>query len=331
MPIATRTIQNSIDFARKMTFNRNTVIGNSLDPALTSANMVMQTILSPPFTWWWNNEELQFTCNPTPNSATATNSSSVGGTLTVTATNTFAVGNQVQVGVQTAGYSGSLATFNGQIFQIATASPTQFTITLPAGAVTGTDTSSAVWTNVTTQDYTIAVPNFSHIEHASVLDLVAIPGTSNPVLYKPAKWWELEVKNEIALETSANRPAFISPHIEDGNGNMTFRLESAPDKPYPVSLHVQLAPPVLANGVNSTWAPIPDYMSYIYDWGFLALMWQFADDPRWQYAEQKFKAGLLARAEGLTEQERNIFLNNWEALTGIQQMKIQQGVASRGQ
>ena len=322
MPIATRTIQNSIDFARKMTFNRNPVIGNSLDPALSAAKMVMQTILSPPFEWWWNNEELQFTCNPTANSATASNSSSTAGTLTVTATNTFAVGNQV---IPTT-YSGSLANLNGQIFQIATATGSSFTITLPAGAPTGTDTSAAVWTNVTTQDYTIAVPNFSHIEHASVQDLV---GATAP--YTPGKWFELTIKNELALESSQNRPAFLSPHIEDGNGNMTFRLSSAPDKPYPVSIHVQLAPPALANGVNSTWGPIPDYMQYIYDWGFLALMWQFADDNRWQYASQQFKAGLLARAEGISEEERNIFLNNWESLTGEQQMKKQQGTAMRGQ
>jgi hypothetical protein len=321
MPIATRTIQNSIDFARKMTFNRNPVIGNSLDPALSAARMVQQTILSPPFEWWWNNKELQFTCNPTPNSATASNSVSAGGTLTVTATNTFAVGDQLTA----KSYAGSLISFNGQIFQVTTATGSNFTVTLQSGAATGTDASAAVWTNVTTQDYTIAVPNFSSIEHASVQDLGPAP------TYTPGKWYELEIKNELALESSANRPAFISPHVEDGNGNMTFRLSSAPDKPYPVSIHVQLAAPALANGVNSTWAPIPDYMAYIYDWGFLALLWQFADDNRWAYAAQQFKAGLLARAEGLTEEERNIFLNNWDALTGVQQMKHQQGVAARGQ
>ena len=325
MPIATRTIQNTIDFCKRLSFNRNPVIGNSMEPAMTAAAIVMQTMLSPPFEWWWNNEELQFTCNPTPNSATASTSTSTAGTLTVTATNTFAVGNQISP----TGYNGALVSFVGQIFQVATASGSQFTVTLLPGAATGTDTSAAVWTNVTTQDYTIPVPNFSHIEHASVLDLAPVVGS--PGSYTPLTWKELEIKNELALESNQNRPSFVSPHVEDGNGNMTFRLSSAPDKPYPVSIHVQLAAPALANGVNSTWAPIPDFMQYIYDWGFLALTWQFADDPRWAYASQQFKAGLLARAEGLTEEERNIFLNNWEALTGQQQMKIQQGNQVRGQ
>lgn len=327
MPIATRTIQDSIEFCKRLSFNRNPVIGNSLEPALTAASIVMQTILGAPFEWWWNNQEIVFTCSPTPNSATASNSVSAGGTLTVTATNTLAATNLVIP----QGYTGSLATLNGQIFELATTSGSNFTVTLPANAPTGTDTSAAVWTNVTTQDYTIPAPNFSHIEHASVYDLVQVQG-SIPPTYTTAKWWELETKNDIALEQYSGRPTYVSPHVEDGNGNMTFRVSPAPDKPYPISLHVQLTPPSLETlGVNSTWAPIPDFMQYIYDWGFLALMWQFADDPRSNYAEQKFKAALLGRAEGLTEEQKNIFLNNWSAMTTGQMMKQQQGIQSRQQ
>jgi len=36
----------------------------------------------------------------------------------------------------------------------------------------------------------------------------------------------------------------------------------------------------------------------------MSLMWFFADDPRAAYAGQKFTAGLLGRAEGLTEEDR---------------------------
>jgi hypothetical protein len=74
---------------------------------------------------------------------------------------------------------------------------------------------------------------------------------------------------------------------------------------------------------------MPDFMQYIYSWGFLALIWMFADDNRFQIANQKFTAGLLARAEGLTEEERNIFLNGWNNLTGQQTMWTQQGIQAR--
>jgi hypothetical protein len=139
----------------------------------------------------------------------------------------------------------------------------------------------------------------------------------------------MDVKNTLALDSIQGRPQFINPHTEDANGNVTFRLMPAPDLAYPVSIHIQLSAPEISS-LNATWAPIPDYMQYVYDWGFLALMWAFADDPRFTFANQKFTAGLLGRAQGLSEEERNIFLNNWNNLTGQQQQQTQQGIQARG-
>jgi hypothetical protein len=313
MALTTKTIQDTINWAKRFSFERNPVIGNSLEPALTSANMVMQTILAPPMDWWWNNKELGFTCNPTPAVATSTAVSIASGVVTVTAANTFAIGSPVlPSGLAT------LTPLNGQLLIVATASPTGFTALVPTLG-NGTDT-VGTFTGLSTQDYMLAVPNFSHIEHASVLDITPT-GT-------PIKWWELEVKNNLSLESSQNRPLFIGPHVEDANGNVTFRLASAPDQAYPVSLHVQLTAPAITS-INQTWAPLPDFMEYIYEWGFMALMWQFADDPRSQVANNNFKAGILARAEGLTEEERNIFLNNWEQLYQNPQTK-QMGAQARG-
>lgn len=320
MALTTKTISDTINWSKRLSFNRNPVIGNSLEPALTSANMVLQTILGPPFAWWWNNEELVFTCNPTPTFANATAVSISGGVMTVTASNTFATGNLLIGSLFT-----GLTALNGLLIQVATATSSQFTanVQLP----NGTDTTGK-FTNTTTQDYTIPAPTFSHIEHASVLDLT---GPSNSGVYTPVKWHEMTVKNNLSLESSSNRPDFVGPHVEDGNGNVTFRVMSSPDKPYPVSIHVQLAAPQITS-INQTWAPLPDFMEYIYEWGFMALIWQFSDDPqRAVYASNKFTSGLLARAEGLTEEERNIFLNNWDMLTQSQIMNRQQGIQARGQ
>lgn len=278
---------------------------------MTAAQIVMDTILSPPFTWWWNNLELVFTCNPVANSATASEIEITDGVLTVTADNTFAVGNLV---------IGSVFTYtalNGFLLRIDTVTPTSFTASVPFQDLSLTG-DTGISTNVTTQDYTISAPQFSHIEHASLYDL--------DVNGVPTKWWELKVQNNLSLESSKNRPMFVGPHVEDGLGNVTFRVFSSPDKAYPVSIHVQLAAPSITS-INQTWAPLPDFMQYIYTWGFMALMWSFSDDPRSEQANQKFKAGLLARSEGLTEEERNIFLNNWDMVTG--QVK-QQGQQARG-
>ena len=316
MPLATRTIQDSINWAKRYMFNRNPVIGNSLEPALTSANIVIQTILGPPFEWWWNNQDLVFTCNPTPKTATSTAVSIVSGTLTVTATNNFAIGDPIFA----SGFTGGATTANGNIFEVLTANGTGFTC---ATTLANTTDTVGTFTGLTTQDYTLNVPLFSHIEHASVLDLDSTGA--------PLKWYELTVKNNLSLESSQNRPQYIGPHIEDGNGNITFRMQSAPDKPYPVEIHVQLVPPQITS-INQTWAPLPDFMQNVYNLGFLALMLQFSDDPsRGAYYENKFKAALLGRQEGLSEEQRNIFLNNWEELQAGAALRMQQGMQARAQ
>lgn len=315
MAISTRTIQDSINWAKRFNFNRNPVIGNSLEPALTCASLVLQVILGPPFEWWWNNQRIVFTCNPTPKTATSTVISVASNVLTVTATNTFAV-NETIIASAIAGSSSAL---NGLILKVLTASASSFTaaVSLP----NSTDT-TGTFTSVTTQDYTVAAPNFSHIQKANVLDL-----DSDGV---PTKWMELTVNNELALESSQNRPEFIGPQSEDSSGNVTFRVFSSPDKAYPVEILAQNSAPAVTS-INQTWAPLPDYLSYIYNWGFLALMWQFSDDPRSAIANNQFKAALLGRQEGLSEEQKNIFLNNWQALQEGYLMKMQQGIAARGQ
>jgi hypothetical protein len=315
MALSTVKIADTIEFCKRLSFDRNPVIGNSLDPALTSANMVMQTVLGPPFSWWWNNEEIVFTCNPTLQVGAITNISIAAGVITVTLTSgtPFPVGSSVVLSAV------NVATqVNGQAFVIASSSATQFTANTSLANYTSAANTGAV-TATSTQDYSVVVPEFSHIEHSSVYD----------VNFTPSQWFELEVKNNLSLDTRPDRPRFINPHTEDGNGNMTFRVMPSPDKAYPISIHIQKAAPQL-NSINQTWAPIPDYMQYVYNWGFLALMWQFADDPRSQVANQKFLAGLLARAEGIDEEDRNAFLNAWHNLTGLENMKTQQGTQARG-
>jgi len=314
MAVSTITISQTMEWAKKLSFNRLSAIGNNLEPALTSANMVMQTILGPPFHYWWNNQEITFACNTIPNVSSAiTNVAVTNGVVTITVANTFAAGNLVLVsGLVTATW------LNGQLLTLASANST--TVTAPVNnkaTYASTPDTIGVLTAQTTQDYTVAAPAFSHIEHASVLDL----GATN-------KWWALQVKDNLGMDSVLARPSFLSPHTEDGNGNVTFRVMPAPSKNYPVDVHVQLAAPLITS-INQTWSPMPDYMRYIYSWGFLSLIWAFADDNRFQIANQKFTSGLLARAEGITEEDRNIFLSNWEGLTGRQNMQTSQGIQAR--
>lgn len=313
--LSTNTILGSMEWAKRFNFNRPSGIGNRLEPAKTSANIVMQSILSPPFKWWWNNEEWTFTCSPTPLTATPTGNVSItAGVLTMTVTTTIGV----QQIILLSGFTAATV-LNGQSAVILTNTGTTITAQINLPDLTSTAATGGLITAGTTQDYTLAIPEFSHIEHASVLDISKTPN----------KWIELSVKDNLALDSNTGRPEFIEPHVQDAAGNVTFRLMKAPNLAYPVSIHIQkTAVPVTS--LNQTWAPLPDFMEYIYNQGFLAAMYAFSDDPRRAEASQKFVTHLLGRASGLTAIERNIFLNNWNDLTELEKLQMQQGVNARG-
>jgi hypothetical protein len=319
MAISTVAIENTMDFCKRLSFNRNFGIGNSLEPALTAANLTAQIILSPPFDWWWNSQEISFTCSTVPPVANITNVAITSKIVTLLMTNTFVQNDQVLI----AGLTGA-AFLNGAVLTVLTSSGSQITAFFNhADYVSTADTGTA--TKGTIQDYTINIPQFSHIEHASVYDIFTKSTSTGAT---SSKWFELTVEDNLSLDSTLGRPQFINPQFEDTNGNVTFRVMPAPSNNYPISIHCQLAPPLFTS-LNQTWSPLPDFMQHIYTWGFMSLMWFFADDPRAAYAGQKFTAGLLGRAEGLTEEDRNIFLNNWNMLTGQQQSKMQQGAQAR--
>lgn len=226
-----------MEFCKKFVFNRQLSLGDFKEPLLTSANIIKQTILGPPFAWRWNRQVI---------------------------------------------------TFNTTIGQ---------------------------------QDYSQAT-SFGWIENASVQDTTVTPN----------KWYQMKPQIDLALDTSLARPQFISGQLDDGNGNITFRLMPVPDKVYPISITVQQKA-TLFSSLNATWSPIPDEFSHIYQTGLLALMFMYADDPRFGTMNQKFVAHLLGASQGLSDTERNIFLNNWMAITGqpvLNQMNMQQGSNVRG-
>jgi hypothetical protein len=331
MAVSNIKIADTINFTKRLCFNHNPVIGNSLEPALTAANIVIQTILSPPFEYWWNSEDLTFTTSTTAPVATSTSSTiSAAGVLTVTALNSFGVGASVLA----AGFLGALAPLNGQLIAVASVigtfpNYTGFTAQVPFLSL-GPDTSSGTFTSLTSQDYVVAPPAgynaaggatqgwFSHIDHASVYDV----SSTTP------RWVELTVKNNLSLDSVTGRSTFISPESEDANGNLTFRVMPSPDEAYPISIHAMLTPPQITS-INQTWSPLPDYLQNVYTLGFLSYMMAFNDDPRAPMYNSQFKAAILARQDGLTQEERDVFLNNWDMLTSRQQMAAQQGTQAR--
>jgi hypothetical protein len=222
------TLQNTMNWSKAF-LEQQPLQVNGLEPALSSANLVLQTVLNPPFAWPWNRSTLSF--------------------------------------------------------------------------------------SATTQDTVISgMGTFGYLEGGSV---------------QPAggKKWEFQIKNYLGQDATEGRAAYCSPLIDDGAGNITFRLTPAPDQPYTANLIFQRrAPQMVAPG--SSWAPVPDEKNYMCQWGFLALMSLIGNDSRFGEYNAKFVTAVLSAHGGLNEMERNIFLGNWIRVAS-QLQGAQLGVSER--
>ena len=162
-------------------------------------------------------------------------------------------------------------------------------------------------------DYAVSSPNFGWVEKAVGYD----PNNG----YKA---FELQVVLNLGAEPAANEPARISAQYDNTTGTITFRLFPAPDKVYNVVIESQNAAP-LFTVETQTWAPIPDWMSYIYNTGFDARAYEYMNDPRYQGTMQLFYTQLAAASEGLTDSQKNIWLQ--DRINSIKEMgKAQRGI-----
>lgn len=296
-------LAQTMDWAKKFNFSRNSAIGNFAEPALTSANTVLQTIVGAPFAWWWNRVMVGFICTAGQQDYTIFN---------------YLPSTAIKVGWYTVDDAG-----NSQ--RCTSAGTTGASTPTWNHTKTGTTTDgTAIWTNMGSlgNSEVSGAYSFAWVETASVQQITA----------NDQKWYELETKQMLALEESTARPRYIAGQLTDGNGNITFRVSAVPDKAYPVVLTLQQKP-ALFTKTSQTWAPIPDEYSHIYNWGFLSLMWLFADDARFSMANSKFIAGLLGANQGLSQTQVNIFLQNWQAITGqpvSNSNTMTQGTQARG-
>lgn len=234
---STIQLQQTIAWAAPFVNFRPLALGTNSEPAMSSANTILQTILGAPFAWPWNRKTVSFT------------------------------------------------TTAGQ------------------------------------QDYSVAVSDLGYVELAAV----NLPTGSAPNTFP------MGIVTILGQATEQGRPHTIARQLDDDNGNLTFRLLPVPDQVYTVTITYQKAAPLFTSTIQ-TWA-IPDCYSYIYQWGFLALMQMYADDPRFQVANQKFVATLLSAADGLDDQDKALFVSDWNNFTNTMMagsMRKQQAVESLG-
>jgi hypothetical protein len=150
-----------------------------------------------------------------------------------------------------------------------------------------------------TQDYSVSAATFGWIEKATFTDLTQS--------VNPAR--ELEVKMILADEKQQGELVHISAQLDDGAGNITFRLHPVPDGVYTVTVTSQNAAPIFT-APSQTWAPIPDYLHYLCSQGMLAKAYEYLGDERFGVAMQLFLRQSIAANGGLNETQANIFLSD---------------------
>lgn len=168
------------------------------------------------------------------------------------------------------------------------------------------------------QDYFFPLPDFGFLERASVTD-----GNGNVA--------EIKIRLALAEENHIQRPASVAVQLQDDSGNVLVRMNAIPDQEYTLKGTYQIAP-ILMSSLANTWAPIPDYLSYVYDWGFLSTVAMLTKDARFPIFVQRFMSHLLGAQGGLTSLQRNIFLGNWlEVMAAAQesQQTTQQSIVAR--
>ena len=151
-------------------------------------------------------------------------------------------------------------------------------------------------TQIGVTDYKVGLPHFGWIEKATI--------------YDPQDGYsahELQVGLVFAGESLPNQPTRIAAVLDDDSGNITFRVFPAPDKVYAVVVESQNAASLFTS-VAQTWTPIPDYLSYIFNQGFLSKGYEYAGDPRSGPSLQLFYTQLAEAAEGLLDSQKNIWL-----------------------
>lgn len=143
---------------------------------------------------------------------------------------------------------------------------------------------------------------------------------SIPDLLWPEVYWLVDgggivqpCEGRLVLPKSAtiDRPSLVAPVYDDNAGNITMRMNTVPDAGYTAFMDYQQKAPILTS-YGSTFDPVPDEFSYIFNQLYLAAAGQLVADPRALAWRQEGVAALLGAQTGLTAQEIAIFLSEFD-------------------
>lgn len=177
------------------------------------------------------------------------------------------------------------------------------------------------------QDYQPDLYNFGYLEKASVQNAAG-------------QIWEIkDIKNNepLAKSTQQARPQSLAVQINNSGTDepssfLTLRFSAVPDAIYQVNLIYQEAPSNFL-ALNSPWSPIPDSFSDVYNNMVMGYYMDSCQDGRAQQYIARGVAGLLARAQGLSEMDKALFAQSYlqfDMQQMLSKLRTQQGQQAQG-
>lgn len=178
-----------------------------------------------------------------------------------------------------------------------------------------------------TQDYFPDLYNFGYLEKASVQNVAG-------------QIWEIkDIKNNepLAKSTQQARPQSLAVQINNSGTDepssfVTLRFSAVPDAVYQVNLIYQEAP-FNFTALSNPWAPIPDSFSDVYNNMVMGYYMDSCQDGRADRYIARGVAGLLARAQGLTEMDKALFAQSYmqfDMQQTLNKLRTQQGQQAQG-
>lgn len=285
-------LQNTINFSKTFIQYVPLTAGLGMEPAVSIASMIRNSILNAPQTWAFNRNQQTFPIVKSQQDydvAITANDFSFLEKLSLTDDQ----GNIVEIKDVYNSAALAVSAFEQRPNAVA-AQSTSF--------VAGAQHVSFRFLGVPDQGYTVTAiyqklsPQFGPFFISSVANHVSA-NTTYTGIFSP---------NSFPAGSTATIVGFAN-----GLNNGTFVVVSCTTTSLVLINGAGVAETKTAYAINLSWDPIPDQYSDIYNNLFLAEALASVDDSRAQLYRQRGVAAFMAKSSGLTEMQKNIFAQQW--------------------
>ena len=295
------TVQGTINFCAAFILNRPpmNVAGNYQEPALTLANLIMSTVLGPPFAWQWNRNTATFNATKILGTDYSVSMTDFGWLEKATVTDPNGASTEIVVVT-------SLATDSEQ------ALPFQICPVLDdnAGNITFRLLPAPDQNYTVTLTYQKSPIPVTSLYGASVGSITSI--TTGPSVYNASggiTGYATLVGKYVWVSNTTNPTGYTS-QTNPNNGLYLVTASSS------TSLTLQNPNAIAQAGAAgiiqpaTTWAPIPDKYNFLYNRGMLAHLHNIYDSATYMQELQLFIRELVGCSEGLSDTAKAIFLED---------------------